>query len=832
MKKLLFLLGFASIVGLVVVLIIFAVVDIPSIESFSEREVVESTKIYDSSGEVLLWEIHGEEKRTVVALEDISRHAKNATIAVEDRSFYSHRGISVLAIMRAFFVDILEGKKSQGGSTITQQLIKNALLTPERTIERKIKEVVMALKLEGLYSKDEILNLYLNEIPYGSNAYGIEAASQTFFEKSSRDLSLAEAAYLASLPKAPSYYSPYRAHRDELEKRKDLALAQMLALEFITQDDYENAKTEKVVFADRADIGIRAPHFVMYVRDLLSQRFGDQYIEREGLTVITSLNAELQKKAEEVVATYAKENTEKFNAANAALVALDPKTGNILAMVGSKSWFGEPYPEGCSAGIDCLFDPKLNIVTNYPGRQPGSAIKPIVYATALKKGYTPDTVVFDLKTEFTSKAALEAGLESYAPENYDEKFRGPVTFREALAQSINVPSVKVLYLAGLTETLAAAKDLGITTLTDPLRYGLTLVLGGGETPLLELASAYGVFANEGIRTSPNAIIEVKSSKGTVLFSHEPKKRQVIEPEIARLISDILADNEAREPAFGNRSPLFFEGYDVAAKTGTTSNYRDAWTLGYSPGIVVGAWAGNNNNSPMEKKIAGFIVAPMWHEFMTFALSKIPEEKFTKPEIERDIAKPVLKGEWRGSKTYTIDTVSGKLATVLTPEISKKEEVIKEIHSILHWVYKDDPRGQIPEYPARDPQYENWEAPVRQWVLENNIQEENSSIIPKEFDDVHTEETIPRLTLKEPLKSSYNSGDILIIKPRLTSKYPIAQIDAFLNNEFIKSERGAPAEILINLSSLDITPGISKLVLKIYDTVGNKNEAEFLIAIDN
>lgn len=818
--------SFAGIVVFTIVLITFAAVDIPSIESFDKREVVESTKIYDRSGQVLLWEIHGEEKRTMVAFEEISRHVKNATVATEDSSFYSHRGVSILAITRALVVDVLKGRRSQGGSTITQQLIKNTILTPERTIERKIKEAIMALKLEGLYSKDEILNLYLNEIPYGSNAYGIEAAAQTFFKKSSKDLSLAEAAYLASLPKAPSYYSPYGARRDELENRKNVVLERMRALGFISLDDYENAKTEKVVFANRSGIGIVAPHFVMYVRDLLSQKFEEQYIERGGLTVITSLDAELQKMAEDIVTKYAEENTEKFNAANAALVALDPKTGGILAMVGSKNWFGESYPEGCNAGIDCLFDPKLNIVTNYPGRQPGSAIKPIVYATALKKGYTPETVVFDLETEFTSKTALEAGLESYMPKNYDEKFRGPTTFREALAQSINIPSVKVLYLAGLAETLKIAKDLGITTLNDPLRYGLTLVLGGGETPLLELTAAYGVFANDGVRVPSNAIIEVKSSHGTVLFGYEPKERQVIEPEIARLISNILSDNEARTPAFGSNSPLLFEGYDVAVKTGTTNNYRDAWTLGYSPGIVVGAWAGNNNNSPMEKKIAGFIVTPMWHEFMEFALSKMPREKFVGPAINRAIKKPVLKGEWRGSRAYTIDTISKKLATALTPETTKKEEVIREVHSILHWVDKNDPQGPIPEYPARDPQYENWETPVRKWVLENSIKEDGDADIPKTLDDIHTDSTTPIFSIKEPLKKIYNTQELISIQPTILSKYPIAQIDLFLNDEFIESKKGSPAEILINLSLFDVRLGTSRLTIKTYDTVGNKNETVF------
>ncbi|TSC72343.1 MAG: 1A family penicillin-binding protein, partial [Parcubacteria group bacterium Gr01-1014_70] len=452
---------------------------IPAVGDFDNREIVESTKIYDRTGETLLYELYNEEKRTVVAFEEIPRHVKNASVAIEDSRFYNHPGISVFSILRAFSTDILRGQVLvQGGSTITQQLIKNTLLTSEKTLTRKIKEAVLALKIENKYSKDEILNMYLNEIPYGSNAYGLEAAAETYFAIHARDLSLAQAAYLAALPKAPSYYSPYGNHKDELVVRKNIVLKRMEELGFVSTEEAETASKEEVVFLPPATQGIRAPHFVMYVVDQLTERFGEEFLRNNGLSVRTTLDIGLQKHAEEVIASHAEKIDKDFNAGNASLTATDPKTGEILAMVGSRDYFDREHEGNFNVAV--------------ARRQPGSAFKPIVYAAAIEKGYTPETVVFDVPTEFAA-----SGAESYQPQNYDNIFRGPITFREALAQSINVPSVKVLYLTGLREALDMARRLGISTLQGPNQYGLTLVLGGGEVRLLELVSAYGVFANDG-----------------------------------------------------------------------------------------------------------------------------------------------------------------------------------------------------------------------------------------------------------------------------------------------------------------------------------------------
>ena len=673
-----------GLVGAAAGAILFATAEIPDVDTVHVNRLPQSTAIYDRTGNVLLWEIHGEEKRTIVPLDQISRHVKNATIAIEDDTFYTHRGVRPFAIARAVLMDVLTGAR-QGGSTITQQVVNYTLLSSERTITRKIKEFVLALKLEQIKSKNDILSLYLNSIPYGSNLYGVEAASKAFFGVSAANLSIAQAAYLAALPKAPTYYSPYGNHRKALEERKDTILARMRNLGFITPEEFNAAKEEKILFTPPSKFGIAAPHFVMYVREMLAERYGEDAIEREGLKVITTLDAKLQAVGEEVVAKFVPENEKKFNASNAGLIALDPKTGDILAMVGSRDYF-DTKREG-------------NFNVTLAKRQPGSTFKPFVYATAFKKGYTPNTVLFDVETQFDAR-----GGEEYTPQNYDHVFRGPVTMREALAQSINVPSVKTLYLASIADSLTTARAMGIKSLTDPFRYGLTLVLGGGEVSLLELTSAYGVFAQDGIRAEPRAILRIEDAGGNVLEKATVKRGRALDESIARLINAILSDNQARAPAFGIASPLSFPaneagkpGYGVAAKTGTTNDSRDAWVIGYTPAIASGAWAGNNDNTPMVKSVAGFIIAPLWHEFMKQALTLYPAESFPAPPVLNPI-KPILNGEWQ--------SINGT----------------STVHSILHWVNKNNPQGPYPEHPEEDPQYLLWEEPVQKWAEKQGFRE--------------------------------------------------------------------------------------------------------------
>lgn len=669
---------------------------VPTSESIRERRVTESTKIYDRTGEILLYDTGGNVRRSIVPIEEISRHIKNATIAIEDKEFYSHIGVKPTAFLRATLVNILTLDFSQGGSTITQQVVKNSLLTSEKLISRKLKEWVLAVKLEQMTTKDEILSMYLNEIPYGGVMYGVEEASQAFFGKSSRDVSLTEAAYLAALPKAPSYYSPYGKNKNKLEERKNLVLREMLRSGFVSQEEYDAAVKEKVSFIAKGDSSIKAPHFVFYVIDYIKKKYGEEALNSGGLRVTTSLNYDLQSIGEKIVYDYALQNKINFNAENAAIVATDPKTGEILTMVGSRDYFDKE--------IDGAFNVTL------AKRQPGSTIKPFVYAEAFIKGYTPDTVLFDLKTQFSTSCApdnltMENGC--YAPENYDSVFRGPITLRSALAQSINVPSVKVLYLAGLNESIRLARDMGMESLNNKGDYGLTLVLGGGEVTPLEITGAYGVFANGGVKTKITPVIEIKDKNGQTLEKHEPNQNQILEKEIALKISDILSDNEARAPSFGQTSALYFANRDVAVKTGTTNNYKDAWIVGYTPNIAVGAWAGNNDNTPMEKKVAGFIVAPMWRAFMDQALAKIPNEQFEEPLVEdRAQLKPALQGIWQGGKFENNNSV-----------------VVGGVHSILNWVNKDDPRGEYPINPNYDSQFERWEYGVRKWAQEQNLHQD-------------------------------------------------------------------------------------------------------------
>jgi 1A family penicillin-binding protein len=576
----------------------------------------------------LLYEIYGEEKRTIVPLKAVPDSLKNAVVATEDANFYHHFGIDIKGIIRAVLSDLKIGKAVYGGSTIPQQLIRSTFLSSEKTVERKIREIVLALELDRRYSKDQILEWYLNQIPFGRNTYGVEASSQAYFKKSVSEISLAEAATLTALIQAPSYYS-LKEHEQELLERKDYVLDRMKSVGFITKEETAKAKEEKIALADVLQ-PIKAPHFVIYIKDYLEEKYGEQFLKENGLSVFTSLDWDLQQTAEKAVETGAK-NNEKYRAYNTSLVAIDPKTGQVLSMVGSKNYFGQPYPVGCIPGKNCLFEPQPNV--SLLGRQPGSAFKPFVYATAFSKGYDDQYIVIDEQTNFGNW-----GGEDYIPQNYDGKFRGPVTLRQALAQSLNVPSVKVLLnladsekifrSGGEPDSIKTAKNLGITTLKPP--YGPSIVLGGWEVRLLDMVSAYGVFAEDGLKISPVFVLKIEDSEGNIIEENHKDQQRVLDSEVARLINDILSDNTARAPIFGLRSPMYFDQYEVAAKTGTTEGYKDGWIIGYTPSIVAGVWVGNNNNSPMQKEPGIVLAGPIWRDFMNSALVKLPKENFQKP----------------------------------------------------------------------------------------------------------------------------------------------------------------------------------------------------------
>lgn len=682
--------AFTVVLGFFFVLGVFAawasVISIPSIDSFENRKVAESTKIYDRTGNVVLYDVHGNVRRTAVPLAEIAPNIQHATVAIEDDSFYSHHGFRPLAFLRAAIANLTSGAYSQGGSTITQQVVKNALLTQHKTIIRKIEEIILAIRLERVYSKDQILETYLNENGYGGTIYGVQEASQYFFGVDAKDVDLAQAAYLAALPQAPTRLSPYGSHKKELDSRKNLVLSRMKDLGYIKQDEYDQAVAETVTFRDETEAGIKAPHFVFFIREYLEDKYGADAVQNGGLHVITTLDYDLQQDAEASVDKFSEQMAKNFNASNEGLVAIEPKTGQILAMVGSRGYFNKDI------------DGAVNVTTSQ--RQPGSSFKPFVYATALEKGYTPETVVFDLQTQFsTACSPMDTASDTppcYSPGNFDGSFKGPMSMRDALAQSQNVPAVKFLYLAGVANAIKTAESLGITTLGDAARYGLTLVLGGGEVKLLEMTGAYAVFANDGIKNPPTGILRVEDKNGNVMEEYKQNSEQVLDPQIARQMNDMLSDNVARTPEFGADSPLYFPGYDVADKTGTTNDFRDVWIIGYTPSIAAGAWAGNNDNSPMARKIAAFIIAPMWHDFMVKALAKYSSESDTftapSPDPDLDSLPGVLRGQWNSNPS-------------------------QGIHDILWWVNKDNPRSGSGGNPS-DSQFQYWDYPVQLWAGSN------------------------------------------------------------------------------------------------------------------
>ena len=667
-------------------LLIYVQRTLPDPNSIADRKVSESTKIYDRTGQVLLYDIHGEEKRTIVPWEQIPTNLKNATLAAEDSGFYSHGGFDLKGILRSFLSDIKTFSLSQGGSTITQQLVKQTLLGNEKTALRKVRELVLSIELERKFSKDQIFWMYLNQIPYGSNTYGIEAAAKAFFNKNASQLNLNEAATLSALPQAPSYYSPYGNHVDGLIIRKNSILTNMKKLGFISETDYKQAVAEKPVFHSSTE-SITAPHFVIMVKDYLANKYGESAIESGGFNVITTLDTALQDYAEAAVTKYATINKTKYKASNAALVAVSPKNGDVLALVGSVNYF------------DIANQGNFNVTIDGPGRQPGSSFKPFAYAVAFQKGYPDSTTIFDFKTEFNPSCSPDGnqlvdqyGLACYHPRNYDGIFRGPVTLRQALDQSLNIPSVKTLYLAGIPETISLAQQMGITTLTQPERYGLSLVLGGAEVHPIDLVSAYSVFANDGIRNPWRIIQRVEDANGNVLEEAQNQPQRALDAQTARLMNNILSDNSARAAVFGYNNSLYFPGYEVGAKTGTTQDNRDGWVVGFSPSVATVVWTGNNNNQSMTAAGAGISAAgPMWHEFMAQALATFPHESFPQPE-------PVTSSKimLNGNNTYT------------PPDGGPTQ-----YHEILYYVDRNDPLGPMPSNPGNDPQFINWDWPVLQ-----------------------------------------------------------------------------------------------------------------------
>ncbi len=606
----LFLISLFTVILFTISVFIFFARDLPRPERYTDRPIAEPTTIYDRTGNHILYTIYGEEKREITSLEKVPDHFITALLTAEDSNFYEHIGIDFTGIIRSIVINFQAGRTVAGGSTISQQFIRSALLTPERKVMRKIREIVLTIELERRYSKDEILEFYLNQIPFGSNAYGIESATQTFFNKSASEISIAEATTLVSLIPAPSYLSPYGNNLEELMKRKDRLLNRLYSLELLTEEEFREARKEEVVFHQTKDY-LRAPHFVMYIKDVLEKKYGEDFLEEEGFSVYTTIDFELQQRAEKIIKERSAVNY-SFNAYNAAMIVIDPKNGEVLAMVGSADYFGDPLPIGCTPGINCKFDPFTNVTLRE--RQPGSSFKPFVYATAFEKGYSGDTIVIDEMTNFGTAS------NPYIPRNYDGLFRGELTLRDALAQSLNVPAVKVLRdFAGLKDSIENAKKYGVNLSRDAEFYGLPLVLGGGDVKLLEMTSAYGVFANEGYKNNPLYILKINDKEGNVIENNKNTPRLVMQPYVAREITSILSDNDARAPVFGYYSQLSFPFHEVAVKTGTTQSFRDGWCIGYTKDIVVGVWVGNNDNTPMRSASGESVAVPIWRSFIESVL---------------------------------------------------------------------------------------------------------------------------------------------------------------------------------------------------------------------
>lgn len=762
--------------------------NLPDLNSFEKRQVIQSTKIYDRTGEVVLFDIHGDIKRTVVPFEEISDHMKKATVAIEDATFYEHNGIKISSIFRAILKNIRDGNLlgGQGGSTITQQVIKNALLTSDKKVSRKIKEWVLAPRLEKQLTKDQILGIYLNEVPFGGTVYGVQEAARHFFGKDAKDLTLVESAYLAALPQAPTFYSPYGNNPERLEARKNLVLEKMLENSMITQAEYDSAMEEIVTFEKQESFGIKAPHFVMYIREQIEEKYGKEVVEEGGLKVITTLDYELQKKAEEIVEKYALENEEKYNAENASISVVDPQTGQILTMVGSRNYF------------DDEIDGNVNIAT--AKRQPGSSIKPIIYAEAFNKGYLPETVVFDVKTEFSVSCAQ--GGNCYSPSNYDGQYRGPISLKNALAQSINIPAVKAFYLAGLNDALTLAKNMGLETLTNIRQYGLTLVLGGGEVRPIDMASAYGVFANDGIREPLNGVLLIEDRDGNKLEEFKTQETRVLPKQTALQIANILSDNSARAPMFGGQSSLYFSNASVAAKTGTTNDYRDAWVIGFTPKLSVVAWAGNNDNSSMNKLPSVTIAGPMWHEFFVEAMKLYPSGTFESPQPAPSDTKSILKGNWQ---------IGG----------SDDDYDYGDIHTILHWVDKNNPNGPVPNNPQNDPQYSLWEAGLRNWLKTSNL-----NIGTKK---PATSEKATLNILSPDNNGVYDSDKELVISA-LLSQGSILDSEVIINGEYIGKLDPVGSYVSFIPEEVDYINNENTVVIKATNTVGESFESSIKFSV--
>jgi len=799
--------------------------DLPDPNKLIDRIVPESTKIFARDGE-LLYEIHGEFKRDQVNLDEISTYLKNATVAIEDKDFYKHGGISLTGMARAVIVDVRNLNKSQGGSTITQQFVKKAILTDDKSWDRKIREIILAISIDSRFSKDEILKLYLNEIPYGRNTYGIEAASQSYFGKKAKDLSLAESAYLASIPQAPTRYNPLGPNRAALDNRKNTVLLAMKQQGYITEDEQKTASEEKVEFLPLSH-GIKAPHFTLWVQDYLANKYGEKTLEEGGLKVYTTLNFKMQEIAEAAVKNGVEKTATKYNVGNAALVAIDPKTGQILAMVGGKDYFGDVLPEGCKPGKNCVFEPNVNVAVSQ--RQPGSSFKPYVYATAFKKEfkYSPASMLVDVVTNFGT-----FGGKDYIPRNYNEQSYGPLSMRKALAGSLNVPAVKTLALVGVGSATQTAHDLGITS---PLAdCGLSLVLGGCEVRLVDHVAAFSVIANGGVKNEKTPILKIEDKDGKIIEEFKSDPKEVLDPEAAYELISIMTDNDARSFVFGANSPLILPGWVVAAKTGTTQNWHDGWALGFTPSLAAGVWAGNNDGTLLKKGADGvFVAAPIWNEFMKNALKDTPAENFSRPS---------------GIQQVVVDEVSGKLPTNATP--NTKTEIfasysVPESYDNVHIRAAIDILTGLPAdaltpperisyqlfnvLHSEKPENPSWEQPVIAWALAHGYSYPSAEVSGGGASpSAPNTGQGPNVSFEQPVEGSVIFSLPINVSVAAAGPNPVARVDLSVDGEFVKSLTQAPYTFSLNKT---YSNGRHVLAAKAVDTLGNSSDTSINISFE-
>lgn len=809
-------LGFLGVIGLFLVLIIVLPLmsfGLPSPDQVIRREGF-STKILDRNGKAL-YDIFEDERRTPINISEMPLYLKQATVAIEDKNFYNHNGFDILGTLRGLSRFFTRGY-AQGGSTLTQQLVKNVLLTSERSALRKIKEFILAVQIERKYTKDEILQMYLNEAPYGGTAWGVESASETYFGKSAKDLNLVESAILAGMPQLPSKYSPYSSTPKAYVGRATDVLRRMREDGYITVDQENAALAELPDFKFQSKgSSFKAPHFVQYVQKILEERYGEKVIEQGGLKVTTTLDLDLQDKAQTIVYEEIKK-VEAQRITNGASVVLNPETGEILAMVGSKQ-FDDPD-----------YDGQVNVTTSL--RQPGSSFKPFTYVTALKKGYTASTMVMDVPTTFQGGE----GQPDYNPVNYDGKFRGPVQLRYALGNSLNIPAVKFIAMVGIKDVLETAYEMGLTSLPPTKetlsRVGLSLTLGGGEVRLLDLTGAYSAFFNGGTKAEPIAILKVEDTNGKILEEITPKRgKKVISPEQAFIISNILSDNSARADAFGLNSLLNISGRQIAVKTGTTNDKRDNWTVGGNPQRAVGVWVGNNDNTPMLNVASGVSGAsPIWRRILLESLNGLDPVSFEQPE---------------GVVSMEVDKMSGKLAHDGFP--SRSEFFAKgfepdedNIHVNLK-VCKNDGRLATPaditglnyenkeyfqikeEDPVSTDGKNRWQEAILNWI---NGQADSRYHPPTEFCGTSNPLSVE---WADPIDRVGNLPNTFKAKIRAVSTSGISLIEIYADGLKIRSIDSLPYEAEISL-----TNGVHKLQVKARDNEGHESEHTITIGVNS